>query len=129
MDVEDIKDEEELLDMNFCHCGTVREVIDEAIDAAISLKDEGKCAVWQQTKAILTVQMLANIFGLIEHGKNGPEQGKENTKEFMDDMGEQTGQIMRQAKDHIKLRLIEKITDRVAQEAKNEYVGAGHRLQ
>lgn len=118
--------EQEILDRGMCHCGTIRDLIDQSIDLAIKLRNED-CAVWATAKAMVTLQMVANIFNLFEMAKTrNREIADRDTAELLRDMSSLTNDMMLGLKDHVKARIIAKVNEDIDRKNPKEETSEGH---
>ena len=119
---------DDLLDKEICHCGTVRQAIDAALDR--TFKEGEDCPVWDILVAMLTTNIMANVL-LHDHITKGLDQtkAKAETMKHMKTLEFTLKEIMTQCSDYIEAGVTQRFAEAEKQEGddkEEEVTGTVH---
>lgn len=107
---------EELLEDELCNCGTINELIEEALAEAYKNMDKEGCIIWRNARQIMVVQIMANILAFMEMDGPDDENGRKEAKDIIDDCQAMTSNIMKVCSRHIAKRIFEEVEIRKARD-------------
>lgn len=104
--------EEEYLEQEVCGCGTVRELIDEAIMKVAAGRQDGKCLIWEIAAVMLIEQLQANIVASHEMRQNGGDEQKAKTEavNLMSSCNKEMHDITEHCREYMQKRLNEALS-------------------
>ena len=99
--------EKELLEVNLCGCGTVRELIDQAAKIVKKLTQSNQCVVWDLCLVDMVHQLYTNQLLLHMVREEGRTIGEMKAHAMHEALTNDIEKIMHVAEEHIKNTVID----------------------